>query len=188
MNEIFFSSVPILVEGIEDIAYISTYLELSGRLSDFRKIGGHFVSCEGKNKLSRPLAIAVMLSIPTFVVFDADTDKTDASEVDKNRRDNSCILKLCSVDSFNPLPAETLWKDNVVMWATNIGKEIRGEIGEDIWNVAEEEMRTLYQYHKGVKSKNSLLITATLEKLWNKSVKSPSLERLCQSILLYGRA
>jgi len=41
INEMFFCSVLILTEGIEDVAYISTYMMLDGKLNDFRRCGCH---------------------------------------------------------------------------------------------------------------------------------------------------
>ena len=69
-NELFFSRVPIFVEGSEDIAFIATYLKLIQKWEEFRKYGCHFVNCEGKNRMSRPLAIAQGLNIPYFAIFE----------------------------------------------------------------------------------------------------------------------
>jgi hypothetical protein len=57
-NELFFPRVPVLVEGTEDIAFVSTHLRLSDRWQSFRRYGCHFVVCGGKSAMSRPLAIA----------------------------------------------------------------------------------------------------------------------------------
>ena len=93
INEMFFCKVLILVEGQEDIAYITSYLLLTGKILEFRRYGCHIVPVDGKNKLIKPLAMAKLLSIPAYVVFDADTDKTGASEVTKHKNDNKAILK-----------------------------------------------------------------------------------------------
>jgi hypothetical protein len=52
--------VVVLVEGIEDVAYISTHLNLTGRWNEFRRHGYHFVIASGKQNLSRSLAILLM--------------------------------------------------------------------------------------------------------------------------------
>jgi hypothetical protein len=51
MNELFFAQVPILVEGLEDTAFITTYMELFGYMDEFPITGGHIVQCQGKNHL-----------------------------------------------------------------------------------------------------------------------------------------
>jgi putative ATP-dependent endonuclease of OLD family len=187
VSELYFCSLPVFVEGGEDVAYISTYLKLSGLWTRFRKLGGNFIVCDGKTNLSRPLAIAVGLSIPHFVVFDGDSDKEGKRE--RHARDNACIFSLCGVSGVEPVPMETCFHGNVVVWCTKIGDEVRNEIGTEVWDEAQREMSERYGLEevKG-KKKNSMLITATLEHLWNKSRRSRLLERLCEDIITYGKA
>ncbi len=66
LNEMFFTSRLVLVEGLEDVAYLSAYLHLLDRWEDFRRIGCHFVPTNGKSELVRPLVIARRLKIPTY--------------------------------------------------------------------------------------------------------------------------
>lgn len=184
-NELFFSRVPILVEGIEDIAYISTHLKLSGRWHEFRRLGCHFVVGGGKTSISRPLAIAVGLSIQPFVVFDGDGDKT--REKEKHRRDNGCLLSLCGHASAEAFPSETYWGDRVVMWATEIEKDIKMEIGEEVWAAAQEQAKQECELTEGVGKKNSLLVAATLEKLRENGKTSKVLEKLCNSLIAHAQ-
>jgi hypothetical protein len=51
INEMFFCNNLILTEGIEDVAYISTYLMLTERIMDFRKYGCHIVPVGGKSSI-----------------------------------------------------------------------------------------------------------------------------------------
>lgn len=57
----------------------------------------------------QPLAIAELLNIPTFVVFDADM-RSDAKkeDIEQQERDNLALLRLCGVDKPVPLPTEIL--------------------------------------------------------------------------------
>ena len=54
------------VEGREDVAFISKHLQLTGKWKEFRRHGCHFVVAEGKQNLSRPLAISTTLKVPVF--------------------------------------------------------------------------------------------------------------------------
>jgi len=72
--EMFFARVPVLVEGLEDVSYITTELHLSGQWSEFRRLGCHLIPANGKDKLIKPLAIAREMGIPVFTIFDADGD------------------------------------------------------------------------------------------------------------------
>ncbi len=64
-NEMFFSQVPILVEGVEDVAFIATYMKMTGRWSDFRKLGCHFVvtlmNAQNRKKHSSKLSVITNL-------------------------------------------------------------------------------------------------------------------------------
>lgn len=86
VNEMFFCKKLILVEGHEDIAYISSYLLLTEKMNEFRRHGCHIVPVEGKNKLIKPLAMAKLLNIPTMVIYDSDTDKTTEHEMPKHKK------------------------------------------------------------------------------------------------------
>lgn len=186
-KELFFTQVAILVEGIEDIAYISTQFQLNDKLTEFREYGCHFVIADGKTSLSRPLAIAKELNIPSFVVFDSDAHESDEKKRKRHEKDNSCILKLCGLDEFEPLSSETLWSENVVMWKSTITKIVPEDFGAGIWEKAESEMRDSLGFRDGIKRKNNLLIAATLENLAKQGKTSPTLEKVCNHILAFAR-
>lgn len=181
-NELFFASVVILVEGPEDVAFVSTHLQLTEKWSEFRRYGCHFVIATGKQNLSRPLAVANALRIPVFVVFDSDARANKAKPGD-HPRSNACILSLCGYDNANSMPEETFWAKNVVMWNSNIGDTIIEEYGTEIWEAAENKARVDQGFLDGVKRKHPLLITATLEVLYGDGKQSETLEKLCSSLI-----
>ena len=181
-RELFFTPVVVLVEGIEEVAFISTHLNLTDRWTRFRELGCHFVVAGGKGPLSRPLAIAKELRIPVFVIFDSDADNTDEDGKKKNANDNSCILRLCGVDNFNPLPPNSLWHETVVMWKSELNKVVQDDFGNGEWSEAEEETRREIGF-TGVSRKNKLLIAATLERLASQGKNSEVLTKLGDCIL-----
>ncbi len=184
LKELFFCPVVILVEGVEDIAYISTYLELMGMWSSFRMYGCHFVVAGGKTNLSRPLAIANAFNIPTYILFDGDINDKD---INKEKRDNQCILNLCKVKA-DPLSKTTIWERNLVMWPTNIGDVIEASFGENNeWNKAKNKVITENKW-EGVGGKNILVIASTLNELWDTGFKSDMLEKLCKHIIDFAKA
>jgi len=185
-NELFFSTVAVLVEGQEDVAFISTQLGLSTQLSQFRKLGCHFVVAGGKTNLSRLVAIALEFKIPFYVVFDADSDESDQGERVKHERDNSCLMALCSASGTGPFPTDTFWGANVVVWPTKIAKVVHKDFGNTDWDVAEAEARQKHDLTEGVRAKNAMLIAYTLEELNAQSKQSKSLIKLCGSILRYA--
>jgi putative ATP-dependent endonuclease of the OLD family len=198
-RELFFAGLAVLVEGTEDMAFLATHMSLSGKWDKFRLHGCHFVACDGKTNMSRPLAIALRLGIPTFVVFDSDNNLTRQNEVDRNTRDNVCLFvlsQLCgrSSDEIDVrdvavirdspvLSGDTVWGEHSIMWSPKIGDVVRSDFGEKVWNEAEKQAKTDYKLGEGVNQKNSFLIAATLEVLDKQSKRSEQLERACDAIL-----
>ena len=185
-NELFFCGCPVIVEGTEDIAFLATHLKLSDQWSNFRRYGCHFVVAEGKNKLSRPLGIAQALGMPTFVIFDGDTDKTSESQVKENRRDNGCILGLCGSEA-PALSTTTVWGDNVIMWPTRIADVVRAEVGLEQWNVGEEKAKQRHGLTRDVQRKNGVVVAATVEQLWEDGLRSENLNQVCTRILAFAQ-
>lgn len=181
ISEMFFSKKLILVEGIEDVAYLTSYIQLMGKLSEFRRFGYHIIPVGGKNELIKPLAIAKLLNIEVFVVCDADTDKTRESEISKHKKDNAAILHLLGHDKDESWPSEDVKKSNLIMWKTNITNTIGPEFGED-WKQHEDQAAAFYGNAGGLK-KNPLAVSRALESAWKAGLKSDTLQELVNSIL-----
>ena len=181
ISEMFFSRKLILVEGIEDVAYLTSYIQLMGRLTDFRRSGYHIIPVGGKNELIKPLAIAKLLSIEVFVVCDADTDKTNDDEVIKHKKDNAAILHLLGHEKNENWPDEDIKKTNLRMWKTNITNTISPEFGEK-WKQHEDQAAAHYGNVGGLK-KNPLAVSRALEYAWGAGLKSTILQELVNTIL-----
>ena len=181
INEMFFCKKLILVEGYEDIAYINSYLLLTGKINDYRRQGCHIVPVEGKNKIIKPLAMASLLEIPTMVIFDCDTNKEREDEIAKHKRDNRAILDLKNYNEISEWPSDTIYKSDLIAWRTNITDEIRNELGEAL-KVYEDKAAAFYGNAGGLK-KNPLSIAKTLELAWKDGVKSELLLDLTDKIV-----
>lgn len=184
-TELFFCKVPVLVEGLEDIAFLSAFMHHAGLWSDFRRLGCHFIPCMGKTNMSRPLAIANGLGLNPFVIFDGDCDKATDKVDDQQRRDNGCLLRLLGAD-IDPLQAQTLFGANFVMWRTRILDEVRQQVGEEEWDQREQEAREQYKLQSGVKRKNPVLVSATSELLLNAGVQIPMIEQAVAALLKFA--
>jgi putative ATP-dependent endonuclease of OLD family len=185
-RELYFCSFAVLVEGLEDVAFIATQLHILDKWDEFRRLGGHFVIAQGKVNLSRPLAIANELKIPAFVVFDGDCDKTKPDDVKNNTRDNGCLLRLCGVEKPDPIRTTDFVGPNVVMWAANIFTTVKAELTGAVWKAAEDKARVAMELTEGVRQKNNMLIAGTLECLHEEKKISKSLSNLCEAILDFG--
>lgn len=181
LSEMFFTGRLVLVEGLEDGAYISAALHLLGKWDAFRSLGGHIVPANRKSELLQPLLIAKHLGIPTFLVFDADAD-CDEKHREVHDRDNRALLKAAGLPDADPLPKADLWGPGVVMWSSNIGDVVRREIGVGDWSTFSTKADVLYG-QAGNLQKNVLHVGAALSFAWDVSKRSSSLEMLCANIL-----
>jgi predicted ATP-dependent endonuclease of OLD family len=183
LNEMFFSTRLILVEGLEDFGYLSACLHLMGKWEEYRRGGCHIVPVNGKSELIQPLVIAKRMGIPTYVVFDSDADKPDhnGSRV-KHEKDNKTLLTLLGNAGASPMPQDSMWGTGFVMWHSDIGSTVKGEIGEADWATYSAEADKKYG-HAGGLQKNVLHIAAVLEQAWKNNKHSPCLERVCTEIL-----
>ena len=189
INEMFFTPVLVLVEGIEDLSYLTTYINLMEGWQEYRGLGCHIVPVGGKSKIIRPLAIAKHLKIPTLVVFDSDGHKPNKNgSREMHEKDNMAILRLCSADKKEAFPKDTLWLDNVIMWKSELGKVVSDEIGEEAWQKTTASTREKYEIDVDNLSKNGLFIAYVLEEAWTNKLKSPSLEQACKKILAFAKS
>ena len=182
VNEMFFCKKLILVEGHEDIAYITSYLFLTGQMKEFRRYGVHIVPVEGKSKMIKPLAMAKLLNIPVMTIFDSDTNKERESEVINHKKENKAILKLqAQYDEGNEWPDKNILTQNLTAWQTNLTDELKVELGEGLQDFA-NQAAAFYGNAGGLK-KNPLGIAKTMELAWNGDLKSQLLLDLTERIV-----
>lgn len=182
-KELYFSRIAVLVEGPEDIGFLVTHMVVHGMWNDFRKFGCHFVVTNGKNAMSRPLAIAQELCIRVFAVIDGDVDKEDKDK--SQTRDNGCILRLCGFEEVDPLPKEHLFLEGCAVWTTRIAEILHEEVGQKLWQEVTNEVKVAKGW-EGASTKNKMFLAWIMEALAAKGFRSPSLDKLCFAILGYA--
>lgn len=184
ITEMFFARAPVLVEGLEDVSYITTELHLSELWSEFRRLGCHLIPVNGKDKLIQPLAIAVELGLPVFTVFDADGDTVRPDHRTKHERDNRALVALLGA-AHAPFPADSVVTANHAIWQTNLGDAVKADFGanyERLTNAA----RVSYA-HEGGLEKHDLFIAEWVTAGRSEGLASPTLQRLCTAILEFAR-
>ena len=183
LNEMFFTRRLILVEGLEDVAYLMSYLNLLGKADEFRRLGCHIVAAHGKSELLQPLVIARQMRIPTYVIFDADADKPDKDgRRAKHEKDNRALLTLLDRPAEDAMPAETCSGLGFTMWHSDIGTIVDADIGTDEWAIYRAEADKRYG-HVGRVRKHSLHIGASLAFAWEAGKYSAGLSGVCAAIL-----
>lgn len=183
--EMFFARVPVLVEGLEDVSYITTELHLSGRWSEFRRLGCHLIPVNGKDKLIQPLAIAVELGLPVFTIFDADGNTVREDHRIKHELDNRAIITLMG-EGHAPFPAADVMGAKYAIWSTNLGDAVKADFG-DQYDRLKEGARHIYS-HEGGLEKHDLFIAEWLTTAHGEGLTSPTMQRLCTAILDFARA
>jgi predicted ATP-dependent endonuclease of OLD family len=185
ISEMLFAKCPILVEGLEDVSYITTELHLSGLWSEFRRLGCHIVPVGGKDKLIQPLAIAVELDLPVFVIFDADGEKqSHPHQGVKHERDNKAITSLLGIEC-ETFPSTVVVEKNYAIWPTNLADIVKSEFGEEYERLA-NSARIHYAQEGGLE-KNELFIAEWLTAGYDENIRSSTLNLLCQKILEFSR-
>lgn len=188
INEIFFTNRLVLVEGREDVAYLTTYMTLLEIESTARKMGFHIVPTDSKSRMVIPLAIAAHMKVPTFVMFDSDGHRLDKNgSKTQHRKDNNALLYLAGTTGVEPFSNENTWLPNLVMWRSEIADVVKGEIQKEKWTQYANEVAIRYGHEPGLE-KNPLFIADVLERAWGQGDKSESLIRVCEAIIDFGKS
>jgi predicted ATP-dependent endonuclease of OLD family len=186
VNEMFFCKVLILVEGIEDVAHIFTYISLLGLMDQYRKYGCHIVPAGGKSEIIKPLAMAKQLNIPVYVVCDADTNSEKESDIAKHKKDNSSILELIGRPEIDHWPNYNIWTNDLTMWKSNLTELVKREKGEN-WKTHVDSAAAYYGQPGGL-DKNPLAVSRALKSAWDSGESSGSMIRLSKNIIKFAES
>lgn len=189
LAEMFFTQRLVLVEGIEDCAYVHAWLSLTKQLPEFRKRGLHIVAVGGKSELLRPAIVATHMEVPLFLVFDADGDKIDKEEHKRyHERDNRALLRFIGGDEAELFPKEAVWGKQFVMWPNDlaycIDSELLASLGDKAFQEAKDKAHIRCGNAGGIK-KHTMLVGSKLAFAHDAGGKSDTLDRLCHSILTF---
>jgi hypothetical protein len=196
MNEMFFATFRVFVEGLEDVAYISSYLTLKSLWDEFRGLGGHLIPVHGKSHLIQALAIANEFHLPCFSVFDCDgdtlaDDPNDPSKQtgrrNQHERENKAIFSLAAVDQSNPFPDVPVVKGGIGAWPTKLSDVVEQEIGKERLTAIKGQVRLKYGINTYRMNKSNLFIGYVMAEAWDLGLSSPTLSNLCEAIVNYGR-
>lgn len=183
LNEMFFTQKLVLVEGLEDTAYITAWMTYSNLWDDYRKSGCNIVAANGKSSLIEPLLIAKELGIPTFVIFDADGNEQNPGRRNLHKLDNLKILALLDGDVTTPFPDNPVWTSSYAIWPENLGSILKQEAGPALWDSSYSAATKGLGNPTGSFVKNTVHIGDHLAILRGKGAKMPTLDSLCAVIL-----
>jgi putative ATP-dependent endonuclease of the OLD family len=191
LNELFFTQRLILVEGGEDVAYITSWLVLTGRWETYRRSGCHMVPVDGKNELVRPGIVAIGLEIPVLAMADADAGKPNPLEAEKQ---NLAIARVFGGDENQLFPLAPQWNDRLVLWPADFADSVKREfiVALGVQGAAQfEDMQKRARKECGDSpriEKNPLYIGHLLAFLKEAGVTSESLDFLCEKLIAFGNS
>jgi putative ATP-dependent endonuclease of the OLD family len=189
LNEMFFTPRLVLVEGLEDVAYLHSWLVLTNRWDAFRRSGCHVVPASGKSEMVRPAIIALGFEIPIFAIFDGDGDELRADKRQAHARDNAALLRLFGGDAATPFSPTPIWADKFVMWPENIGSSVQSDLVASMGQTAFDEIRNAahLEFDNEAKlNKTSLYIGKLLTLAKEKNAACATLDQLVPSILTFA--
>lgn len=191
LSEMFFTPKLILVEGLEDAAYINAWMVLSGRWERFRARGAHIVAVNGKSELIRPAIIAQEMQIPAFLIFDCDGDKLAHDNPDRqraieadHRRENSALFQLAGLPQQAAFPIEPVRSERVAAWPNDLGRCVEADAAHH-WQPAGNRASAALGNVANLK-KNSLHIAARLAELQRLQASTATLDQLCDAIISFA--
>ena len=140
----------------------------------------------GKSEFLQPLAIAQIMNIPVFVVFDADGNEKNQNRKTRHQADNARTLKLLRQPQHDIFPAQIAWQQNFVMWPTDIGQTVEADFQPQDWQRWKQQTEQLHGQIGGLE-KNGVFIADMLALAWAEGKPSPTLTRLCQRLVEFAR-
>ena len=124
--------------------------------------------------------MAKMLGIPTMVIYDSDTNKENANEVNQHKKENKALLTISGYSEENEWLADHIIKKDLTAWQTNLTNEITNELGAELKQY--EDKAAAFYGNAGNLKKNPLAIAKTLELAWESGIKSKLLIDLTERI------
>lgn len=177
-NEIFFSDFVVLVEGISDQACLETYLKLSEKEVEFRRLGGNIIEAGGKSSLIILQLLLKQFQVPCFVIFDCDGSDTDHQSDHKS--DNLTAFKLAGLETEDAFPTAHCSQDGLMAWKNTIEDVIAEDLG-DLKEEAAEAGRTAGGHLKNL-GKNPFYVAGSMHFAWSRGCQFPTLETLFDKI------
>lgn len=183
-SELFFCQHLVLVEGIEDRAYISATLHLDDKWEAIRRAGLHIIPTDGKSGILQLLAIAQELEIPCFVIFDADGHVVKPEHRAHHERDNKALIAALGL-TMDAFPKAVEWSDRHAIWPTTLEDEVISALGKSDWELLSGKARNAIDPGASLK-KNPVLIGEVLRIAWEEGKKPKILIDLADRLIKFA--
>ncbi|MCK4330607.1 ATP-dependent endonuclease [candidate division WOR-3 bacterium] len=180
VNEGFFANVVVVVEGLSEVGTLWKLQEILKK--DWSRLGIVVVPAGGKNNIDRPIVIFRGLSIPTYLIFDADSQlmgkgkKEDAAKI-RNLR----YLRLAGAptEDFPETQVHETW----AVFSENLEGIFKEILGNETFQAIREEAASELGYDDSARAiKNIEGVARLIELIYDKKYKIPILEEIVEKI------
>lgn len=175
-SEGFFADAVILVEGQEDKAILTAYAEYSGVSLDGQ--GVSIIAAEGKTNVPQLLVLYTKLGIPTYVLFDGDSNNTNPRNAHTDT--NKALLFL--IGQRPEERPETAIFNTGAVWKNNFADTIKTEFGASSWDEAYKQACEVYLMDPADGRKKFAVIRQTVQLVLKSGKQSPSLDQIWNAI------
>jgi len=180
LSEGFFADKIVLVEGLEDKAALYA-IDQQLHEKDFDKSGIAIIPVLGKRNLDRPGLIFKELDIPTYVIFDTDSDKK-GEDLESHKKCNIALRKIMGDDDIQD-PVEQKIETNWASLDPNLTFIIKDSLEQEYYNQEMNILKELYQFHSIEECrKNYKVMEDFIRKCYEAGKSIPILESIIQQI------
>lgn len=184
LNEGFFAEAVVVAEGATEVGMFNELAAIMHERKHLTKrweeLGVVVVPALGKGNLDRPAIIFKGLGIPTYIVWDADADKSESSSITANLR----LQRLVGINSPVEKPA-TQQGNMFAVFATNIEDECKAALGsESFFYIRDEAAASIgYDSDKKDATKSVEGAAAFIRLVYDKHAKTlPALEEIVKRV------
>lgn len=175
-SEGFFADAVILVEGQEDEAILTAYAEYKGVSLD--RQGVSIIPAEGKTNIPPLLALYTKIGIPTYTLFDGDSDEANAKDAQTDT--NKALLSLLGQEP-EERPETKIFGAGAV-WKIHFAETIKAELGAATWDAAYRKACEEYTVNASEGKKKFAIIRRTVGLILESGKSSPTLGKLWEAI------
>jgi len=181
VNEGFFADVVVVLEGLSEVGTLWKLQEIMKK--NWSQLGIVVVPAGGKNNIDRPTVIFRGLSIPTYFIFDADSQLIgkgrEKEEKAKNRNHRYLSLAGVSIEDFPDTQVHETW----AVFKENLEGIYKETLGNETFQAIQEEVASELGYDKSERvSKNIEGAARLIEVIYEKKYQIPILEKIIEKI------
>lgn len=179
VNEGFFADVVVVVEGMSELGTLWKLQEIMEK--DWSKLGIVIVPAGGKNNIDRPTVIFRGLSIPTYFIFDADSQFIGKRGEGEAKNRNHRYLRLAGVQ-IEDFP-KTQVHENWAVFNENLEGILREALGNDTFQSIREKVASEFGYEDLDRvNKNIEGAARFIELAYKQEYQIPKLEEIIEEV------